>query len=823
MQVRLAKSPPDGSSRLLAYCAAMVQFGSTEVDLDAREVRRAGRVEHLEPQAFDVLAYLIEHRDRVVPKPELLDAVWGDQFVSDAAITTRVKEIRQALGDDGRSQGIIRTIRGHGYRFVAEVSLPHEAPSTPSWLVGRDDDLREVADLLRPGRCVTVVGPGGVGKTSLATVAARGVAAGLAGGLIVVDLGAVEDAGEVLPAVLAAAGVDGSGASPGALLDMLAARNALLLLDNCEHVVDRAARLVDDLVARGGPLQVLATSQERLGVDGERVWPLLPLEHREAVALLLERATGRSIGPEDAGVVGDLVEAVDRLPLGLEMAAALLGVMSPADALALVVSRPDLVLMPRRHAEQRHQTLETVVARSFGLLPEDVVGTAIGMSCFAGPVTAADVAGVLASGDEGQRRCWESLRALVERSLVSAGTRSTPTRYLMLQTVRTHAQRLAENSGRTEQLAHAHAAWFLEVATDCDSRLRGPDEAAAAHRLSSLIPEFRAAQRWARVADPELAAGLICALELYAHTHLWAEPADWARAVLGSGAVGEQVTAPLLAVVAADAAHRGHLDEAVRTATEACTRGDPRTVASALETLSDVAVYQGRTAEAVGLGSRLAALGARVLDPHATVIGGVNEALGHVYGGRPDLGLAVIDGLEASLVEVAPSDRAWLAYVAGEARGDDDPTGAAADLERAVVLADSVGNRLVSGVARTSQAALLARTGDLRAARPVFSRVVADFRRQGDVTHLVTVLRNLVVLLVDAGEPAAGIRLHAALSVEGVKASYGAELDRLDTAMARAAAALDAPEVARQRAAGLAESLDAAAAGALDGLTLRGD
>ena len=800
----------------------MVRFGSTEVDFDAREVRRAGRVENLEPQAFDVLAYLIDHRNRVVPKPELLDAVWGDQFVSDAAITTRVKEIRQALGDDGRSQSVVRTIRGYGYRFVAEVSPPDEAHSTRSGLVGRDDDLREVADRLGQGRCVTVVGPGGVGKTSLATVVARARAAGLSGGLIAVDLGAVEDADEVLPAVLAAADVDGSGVSPGGVLDRLAARDALLLLDNCEHVVDRAARLVDDLVARGGPLQVLATSQERLGVDGERVWPLLPLAHRDAVALLLERAAGRAIGPEDVVVVGDLVEAVDRLPLGLEMAAALLGVMSLVEALALVVSRPDLVLMPRRHAELRHRTLETVVARSFSLLPEDVVDTAIGMSCFAGPVPAADVAGVLASGDEGQRRCWESLRALVERSLVAADTGSTPACYLMLQTVRTHAQRLAEHGGRTEELARAHGAWFLDVATDCDRRLRGPDEAAAAQRLTSLIPEFRAAQRWARVADPELAAGLICALELYAHTHLWAEPADWARALLGSGAVGERLQAALLAVVAADTAHRGHLEEAVRLATEARTRGDPRTEASALETLSDTAVYQGRTAEAVALGSRLSALGDSLLDPHVTVIGRVNKALGHVYGGWPHLGLAVIEGLEASVGDVAPSDRAWLAYVAGEASGDDDPVKAARDLERAVVLADSVGNRLLSGVARTSQASLLARSGDLRAAVPVFSRVVAEFRRQGDVTHLVTVLRNLVVLLVDAGESAAGVRLHAALSVDGVKASYGIELDRLEDAMARAAAALGPAEVARQRGAGVAESVDAAADGALETLALRG-
>ena len=169
----------------------------------------------------------------------------------------------------------------------------------------------------------------------------------------------------------------------------------------------------------------------------------------------------------------------------------------------------------------------------------------------------------------------------------------------------------------------------------------------------------------------------------------------------------------------------------------------------------------------VGPGSRLSALGASLADPHVTVIGRVNEAFGHVYGGQPHLGLAAIDGLVASLGEVAPSDRAWLAYVAGEAHGDDDAVRAAMDLDRADVLATRSATACVSGVARTSQASLLARPSDLRAALPVFSAVIAEFRRQGDVTHLVTVLRNLVVLLVDAGELAAGVRLHAALSADG--------------------------------------------------------
>ena len=102
----------------------MIRFDGGSVDIARREVRLRGRVQHLEPQAFDVLAYLLEHRDRVVPNHELMDQVWGDQFVSESALTTRVKEVRRALGDDGRAQRLVRNVRSRGYRFVGDLAPP---------------------------------------------------------------------------------------------------------------------------------------------------------------------------------------------------------------------------------------------------------------------------------------------------------------------------------------------------------------------------------------------------------------------------------------------------------------------------------------------------------------------------------------------------------------------------------------------------------------------------------------------------------------------------------------------------------------------------
>lgn len=148
----------------------MVRFGDVEVDVPGRELRRGGQQVHLEPQAFDLLAELLEHRDRVLSKNDLFDGVWGHRFVSDANLTTRIKEIRRALGDDGARQHTIRNVPGRGYRFVAELEVEGttERPAGAARLIGRDDEMAELLAALIRSPVVTLTGPGGVGKSTLA-------------------------------------------------------------------------------------------------------------------------------------------------------------------------------------------------------------------------------------------------------------------------------------------------------------------------------------------------------------------------------------------------------------------------------------------------------------------------------------------------------------------------------------------------------------------------------------------------------------------------------------------------------------------------------
>ena len=145
----------------------MLRFLSCTVNPATRELRRAGQLEHLEPQAYDVLVYLLRNRDRAVAKEELLDTVWGEQWVSDSALATRIKEIRRATGDTGDAQAVVRTVRGHGYQFVAIVR-DDDRTLVSTLLFGRDRELSELDQRLSPGSLLTLVGPGGVGKTSLA-------------------------------------------------------------------------------------------------------------------------------------------------------------------------------------------------------------------------------------------------------------------------------------------------------------------------------------------------------------------------------------------------------------------------------------------------------------------------------------------------------------------------------------------------------------------------------------------------------------------------------------------------------------------------------
>ena len=242
-------------------------FADCELEAERRELRRDAAAVHVEPQVFDVLHYLVRHRDRVVSKDELYQAVWNGRIVSEATLTSRISAARRAIGDTGKRQTCLRTIARHGFRFCGEVEervlvrsrpalRPPEAtvtnlPSPPTSFLGREKDMAEVAALLAETRLLTLTGAGGVGKTRLAIHVADQIAPNHPDGVWLVEFAAVGDPRAVGHAV---AGVLGVAQRPGrsieqSVMDALRGRHLLLLFDNCEHMIDAIASLVRQILA----------------------------------------------------------------------------------------------------------------------------------------------------------------------------------------------------------------------------------------------------------------------------------------------------------------------------------------------------------------------------------------------------------------------------------------------------------------------------------------------------------------------------------------------------------------------------------------------
>ncbi|MFJ6198167.1 BTAD domain-containing putative transcriptional regulator [Micromonospora sp. NPDC092111] len=354
--------------------------------------------------------------------------------------------------------------------------------------VGRDEDLRQLTTQLAENRLVTLVGPGGAGKTRLASVAAGLLADRVAGGAWLVELAPIADPADVPRAVLDTLGRRDRALEParpttprdtmGRLVDALSADETLLVLDNCEHVVDAAAQLADELLGRCPGLRVLATSREPLGILGEALDPVPPLRPPPAdatpadalaypcVQLLRDRAVavrpGFAVTDGDVRDIVEICRRLDGLPLAIELAAARLRTLSPGQVAAGLDDRFRLLTGGSRTALPRHRTLRAVVDWSWGLLTDDEHRLTERLAVFPASITAESAAGV--AGDAASL-----LDALVDKSLLQVVDDG---RFRMLETIREYGlERLAEFGGVADSRA-AHAAYFLRLVQTAEPHLR---------------------------------------------------------------------------------------------------------------------------------------------------------------------------------------------------------------------------------------------------------------------------------------------------------------------------------------------------------------
>jgi predicted ATPase/DNA-binding winged helix-turn-helix (wHTH) protein len=352
------------------------QFGEFQLDVGRFTLSGPAGPVHVEPQVFEVLHHLILNRDRVVSKEELLDAVWGDRFVSESALTSRIKAARRAVGDDGQAQRVIKTVHARGYQFAAEVRTEtrrdrRALPRLRNVPLGRDGDIDRVVELLRATRLATIIGTGGIGKTTVALAVAERLRAEWADGVVFVDLAPVPPQGDITRAVAEAAGLEGAASeTTERVAEHLASRPLLLVLDNCEHVLERAAELVDRVLERGVTARMLCTSRESLGVAGEHLWPLGPLRD-DGPALFVERARAAeprvSWDPTDPVVV-ELCRRLDDVPLALELAAGQLRRFDLDELIRRLDDRLTLLSGRAPGDAPRHATMETAIDWSYRLL-----------------------------------------------------------------------------------------------------------------------------------------------------------------------------------------------------------------------------------------------------------------------------------------------------------------------------------------------------------------------------------------------------------------------------------------------------------------------
>ncbi len=774
----------------------MFRFGDFEVDPLASEVRRSGHLVHLEPQAFAVLGYLITHRDRVVSKMELLDAVWGHRHVSEAGITTRIKEVRRALDDDGIAQHTIKNQRGRGYRFMGVVIETDRSPSTPfaqAVLIGRATELADVRASLGHAPVVTVTGPGGVGKSTLARAGVEQLRESDAASVFWVELATVEPAMPVLPVLARKLSVELDGGRPDEAIRSIAALDAVVVLDNCEHVVDEVAAVLASLATSATPqVRILATSRVPLGVVGEVVIPVGPLPIEDACELFVARAgVSRPMwdpGSVPAEALRRLVAGLDRLPLTIEMAAARSRSVSFEELADSIDAGAPLLQVSHRSPARRHRSLESLVRGSAELLPDHLRDLFEAFSVFAGAVNAVDAAAVL-GGDDTTGIIFD-LASLSERSLLHADASSSPTRYSMLVTMRTVAAHWLESSGRAHELRRRHAHYWGRVLREIDDAVRTPEEPAARVRMEAIVPEVRVAYRWATIHDPSLASAMSEALFQCSYPVLWHEPAIWSAELLAAVPEIDRASRPgALLLTAGAAAHRGDLGRAREWVVDVLATATGRLRLNALEVAADIALYEGDLEWALEAAAELGRLGTEVGDLHAVAFGRVDAAIARAYAGDPEGAVAEVTGVDTD--QFAPTDHAWLALGRGDAlSAAASPLAIEAFIE-ALDVGASVGNQFVVSVALTSLATEYGRAGQPADALATFGRALAEYRRHGNLTHAVTAMRNLVGLLADLGDWRGAVTLASALSHDALRVSYGREADRIAVVLRDAEAQVD--------------------------------
>jgi predicted ATPase/DNA-binding winged helix-turn-helix (wHTH) protein len=619
-------------------------------------------------RAFDVLLALAQRHERLVTKQELLDLVWPGLVVEEHNVATQISTLRKLLG-----AGVITTLPGYGYRLTAlrdaapaaapspnaaqqdapSLAARHNLPAARTRFVGREAALADLARLLPSARLLTLTGIGGCGKTRLALQLAQQHRAAFAGGVWFVDLAPLTDGDRVASTCAAVFGLREEGDAPlvERLREHLAASPTLVVLDNCEHVIDGAAALAEALLANGRTT-IVATSREGLGVAGEQIYPVRSLSlpatmdlptvlAAESVRVFVDRAQlampDFEVCAHNAAPVVEICRRLDGIALAIELAAARVTMLPLADIATRLDDRFRLLTGGSR-ALPRHQTLHAAMQWSYELLAPAEQRMLRQMAVFADGWTLTAAAEVAQTTDEYEALAL--LTALHDKSLLGvdrevAGGRP---RYRMLETVRQYALERLNECGEGEATRGRHVAHFIAMAEEAEPHVRGPEQDLWMSRFRQEHENLVAALAWCCEGglDPQTGLRLAAATAYYWHWNSVELGDRLTRAVLAHDREAPPTAARAGTLLALQrmAEFRGRYDEALGLAQQALALarqlGSPRHLARALNAVGASLGNLGRAAPALQAHQEALAL-ARQLDDGVLLFTLLNNIASHLH------------------------------------------------------------------------------------------------------------------------------------------------------------------------------------------------
>ncbi|MET4088437.1 winged helix-turn-helix domain-containing protein [Bradyrhizobium sp. S3.5.5] len=541
-------------------------FGPFTVTSHERLVMRDGVALPLGAKAFDTLIALMSRPNEVVSKWDLMALVWPGLTVEEANLRFHVAALRKALGDGKDGARYITTLSGRGYCFVAPISNaeiaaerrpaqrtelpPVKLPNRLQRMVGRDDAVAAVSNKLIGSRFVTIVGPGGVGKTAVAVAIAHDLLETFSDAAHFVDLAALSDPDLVITSILLMLGLPAQTDDPlPALLAHLGDKRMLLILDNCEHVIAAAAPLAAEIFHAAPHVHILATSREALRVEGEQVYRLAPLavppdnpgltaaaaQTYPALQLFLERAMagGAQIALDDANaaIVAGICRKLDGMALAIELAAGRVEAYGLEQTAALLDERLNLLWQGQRTAPPRQKTLQATLDWSYGLLSDTERLVLRRLAVFAGHFTIDAALEIVPDERVDRSRLFDAIDSLVAKSMVAPRPVGAMMRYRLLDTTRAYLLDIEPNE---TALAARHATYYrrwLEQAGTTWATVPSADERAIHF---SALHNVRAALDWCfgtggdvgiGIALAAAAAPIFLAMSLLIECRRWSERA----------------------------------------------------------------------------------------------------------------------------------------------------------------------------------------------------------------------------------------------------------------------------------------------------------